>query len=382
MSRKMKQIFAMLLLILSLQNCITIREFSVNEREFLGNAQNDPAIYTQKSDQQIINPFSMNTDNWGVGPIDRFVLVELDDNDLYRCFELQIVKKDVSEEAIAILYHADTKVADVYYTSGLKLNEKMYENILNQAVLTETDFDFSLLEDNGCLKSHLELTDRFGNEIKSSINEEKVVSEYSNFLAPIGGESDEPDFMSIVYMKKFRFLARENVTIQTSINDKSCKIQKFPVKINGVKGYNTKYTMEPVIASWNMEFSGELTPVSIKNESVVVIDNAGNYEIKKFVGMQGNHNIQFSFSPAIPDLINLKNQSDIKGKFSLAIDEISGIIAGHYTITKWNNQIKMTIKPTEGWSPIPGKAWMKKMEWNAAIELDNKITMNSIWKKI
>jgi hypothetical protein len=66
----------------------------------------------------------------------------------------------------------------------------------------------------------------------------------------------------------------------------------------------------------------------------------------------------------------------------MRIDEVQGIIAGKYIISKSGKQVSIIIKPTKGYSPVPGKAWMKKLSWNAKLVSDNGAwKMESEWSK-
>ena len=116
-----------------------------------------------------------------------------------------------------------------------------------------------------------------------------------------------------------------------------------------------------------------------------ILDNKGYYEIEKISGEDGvGHTISFEFSPAIPNLIALNSNVNIKGKFSCCIDDRKGIFAGEFYITRVGDIISFSIQPTKGWQPFPGKLWLNTYEWNAEIDIfeKNNIKIQSNWYRI
>lgn len=380
-----------LILIVLMQSCIQLKDSVLNEDEFLGNKTNPLSIYSGPADSSFLNPFNINTDNWGAGNIERLMLTEFKDLERYNSIELQIIEKDNKTGALVILYFADGSQSDIYYTPELVLSEEMYTNVLNKTVLTKTPFEYHFYEEEGMLRCGIELTDRFENKIKMRVVEKLGEMQPVGLLAPIGGEAKNPEFMTLVFMKHFKFLSQNEPEIQVSINNQKAELVKLPVKINDVKGFQTKYSMEPVTVSWNINSDNELKPINSHQSNLIVdenieietISNHGFTEISCFTGIQKNHRINFRFSPAILNLQCLKEASEIDGRFAMSVDETKGIIGGNYTIQKQNEKIEISIQPTEGYSPAPGKPWMKKMTWKAEITKNTtgNYHINSAWRK-
>ena len=371
------------------QSCITLKDTVVDEDEFLGQDVNLLSIYSQKPDNNIINPFNINTDNWGVGVIDRLMLVEFDPLNGYNSVELQIIKKGDISGALVILYFEDGVQADVYYTPGLSLSREMYENVLNKTVLTEQPIDYRFDEIDGKLIAHLECTDRFDNNIKVNINEKYADMPPVGLLAPIGGKAENPEFMTIVFMKHFKFLSEREDSIKVNINGKEAELATLPVKVNGISGYQTKYSMEPVTVSWNKNYKGPAKLIKFNgwnytdsNYILTINDNNGYKEISSFTGIQENHKIVFRFSPAIPQLTKLADGTEIEGLFTMGIDNTPGIMAGEYFIAQSGDNTIFQIQATEGYSPVPGTAWMKELIWKAVITNNSgKYILKTEWEK-
>ena len=66
----------------------------------------------------------------------------------------------------------------------------------------------------------------------------------------------------------------------------------------------------------------------------------------------------------------------------MSVDNVSGIVGGEYIISNQEDELQFLIRPTEGYSPVPGKAWMKKMVWSAKIEENkNEYQITSQWTR-
>ena len=78
-----------------------------------------------------------------------------------------------------------------------------------------------------------------------------------------------------------------------------------------------------------------------------------------------------NFSPPIPEIASLKDNTLIKGYFSLSVDVVTGIMGGIYTLKKIDDFINIKMNPKKGWQPIPGRLWVKTYIWDCHIENSN-----------
>jgi len=366
----MRTLIIKLLIIFSFSSCITLKDTVVTQDDFLKEKKNPTKIYIKPGNGKFLNPFNINTDNHGIGYIERLMLAEFEPLEKYRSIELQIIHQNGKEGALVILYHAKQKQADVYHTPGLVLKAEMYENILNRSVITEIPFEYSFTENDGRLNVHLELIDRFNNKIYMHIDERNPEMIPARLLAPIGGESMDPQFMTVVFMNHFRFLSQMESHITVKINDMDASLLTLPLKVNGIKGFQVKYSMEPVTVSWNLEQDSKAEILAAKsnlvekaNTIIKLVGNENHPEIVSFSDIQNDHKVSFLFSPPIPDIQSLSPDVSMIGRFIMNIDDVQGIMAGIYSLETSKSETILTIQPTKGYSPVPGKAWMKKMTW-------------------
>ncbi len=385
----MKRSLLIVMILLLVTSCINIKDTVVDENSFLGIATNNSSIYSKESNGTFLNPFNINTDNWGLGKIERLMLVEFEALHGYRSLELQVINNQGEGGALAILYYTEKDQADVYHTPNLILSEEMYTNVLNEAIITATPLKYEFDEEDGMLKAELNFQDRFGNQINMLVNENSGEMTPCGLLAPIGGEANNPEFMTIVFMKHFKFLSQKEKEILVEINGDKAELLKLPVKANGIKGFQTKYSMEPITVSWNINANDVLLKLEVDKDNsfrgndveIECLNNDGHLEIKRFSGIQGSHDVTFRFSPAIPDIQCLAENTEVTGRFSMSIDDVPGIMAGEFIITNQHGETDFSITPTEGYSPVPGKAWMKKLVWKAKINGDKDYTIESHWIK-
>ena len=89
------------------------------------------------------------------------------------------------------------------------------------------------------------------------------------------------------------------------------------------------------------------------------------------------------FSSPIPDIILLKDNTEILGHFSLSVDEVKGIMGGIYSVKKDNDSINLQINPQKGWQPMPGKLWIKTYLWNCDMKIvEDILQVKSKWSRI
>lgn len=91
------------------------------------------------------------------------------------------------------------------------------------------------------------------------------------------------------------------------------------------------------------------------------------------------HEVSFDFSPPIPDLVCLRDGTDLEGRFCAGADGVPGIVAGIYNVGRHGNAIDLEIRPREGWQPAPGQSWVKTWIWKGTIMVasDNMVSIES-----
>jgi hypothetical protein len=370
---------------------IKVKEVVVDHHKYLGKRKNSLKIYGYPPENMFFSPFNMTFD-----PIDRLMLIDFEDDPIYYGIELQIFRIVDEEYPLVLLYRKDNLV-DIYYTNEAIIDnrKKLIEDLLTNVSFSQLEkIDFKFQVDNMGLDVYLHLKDKLEKDIEFQIKENTPERDLTAILAPVGAGSKKPKYFPNIYLDKFGMVIKKGTEIFVKTHGILRKPVEIPVRMNGMHIYLAHFSLEPIISNWNNSYSGNLNPIfiktselNVKNENLIyeILDNKGFYEIEKISGEDGvGHTISFEFSPAIPNLIALNSNVNIKGKFSCCIDDRKGIFAGEFYITRVGDIISFSIQPTKGWQPFPGKLWLNTYEWNAEIDIfeKNNIKIQSNWYRI
>ena len=370
---------------------VKFKDVTIDHHRFLGNNKNSLNIYEKPPRNMILSPFNLSFE-----PIDRLLLINFEEDPLYHSIELQVLHKADEFYPLVFIFRKDDLI-DIYYTNEKAIldRKKMATDLQNNTSynrLETIDYKFDYNEMG--LNAHLFLKDKLEKKVEIKIKENSPGRELTAFLTPTSSARKNPQYFPIVYLNKFSMVFKKDTDIYVKINENLKKPAEFPVKINNQTCYMARYSLDPINSKWNMSFSGNLNPILIDTNngdpikaglSYEILNNEGYFEIKKITGIDElNHSLSFEFSPAIPNLISLKSEIKIKGKFSLIIDNKEGTFAGLYQITKKNEVIQISIHPTKGWQPFPGKLWLKTYRWIANIEIldDLEFKIQSNWTRL
>ncbi len=369
---------------------VKFKDVVIDHHRFLGKSENSFNIYDKPPRNMILSPFNLSFE-----PMDRLLLINFEDDPLYYGIELQVLNIGGEFYPLVIMYRKDDLI-DFYYTNDTALSDRkrtitnlIKNTSFNQLETIDYKFDF----DEMGLDCYLFLKDKMENEVEIKIKENFPGRKLNSILTPIYAVDKNPQYFPIVYLKKFNMIINKDTEIFVKIKEDIKKPAELPVKIENQNFYLARYSLNPVSCIWNKNYAGNLNPLildigkinSIKdNLTYELLNNKGNFEIKKVTGVDElNHSLSFEFSPAIPNLLSLKSDIKIKGKFSLIIDNKGGIFAGLYHINRKNKLIQFSIHPTKGWQPFPGKLWLKTYRWDANIEIldDLEFKINSNWTR-
>ena len=361
--------------------CINTKEFSVNQEEYLGAIKNSDDIYKTVESDKFYIPFDIN-----IKPMEKLMLIDFDGDTEYKSFELQLYNDDRGKGATVILYGKDDE-NDVYYTDSLFADRLLFKGGLYK----NKEMEYALNISEQGLNSFVKMQDKSGRKIDIKIIEKKRKNKLSSMLAPVGEMIKTFPFFPFFYMHGFNFIQISGTEIKVAIDDIKYKPKKIPGLVNGNFVYMARYATRPVIAQINTEYDGPLAFINLSGEDSFKLDdmnyhfveNNGHKELKKMTCSSYNRSVGITFSPPMPDIVSLKENVEINGKFSMESDNITGIVAGEYQITTSNGKIQITLQPIEAYSPMPGTVWVKAYEWNAEIMVDNDKSVNikSKWIK-
>ncbi|WP_055669627.1 hypothetical protein [Desnuesiella massiliensis] len=360
----------------------------VNEEKYLGDKRNDPSIYETENNKYIY-PLIKFRDEQVI--IEKLCLIDFEGDPTYKAIELQQVKQENLVHYIVLMGMQDGE-SDIYYTKGLKVDGGRYKSLLNKVTLQEVDsmkVQFDVTEKG--IDVYLSLRDREKRIVEFKMKENKNKLDSFGLIAPVGIMSECPDKFPIIYLKKFNMVQQKHTDIFVKIDGKSLKpIKLFPL-CNFKRVYLARYSYFNNIKELNNNYTGVIEPVRFTNDvDEITIDNCiysininnAHPEVKCVKRIDSNSEMKITFSPPIPDIISLKDDTEILGHFSISVDEIRGIMGGIYLVKKNNDSINFQINPQKGWQPMPGKLWMKTYLWNCDIKIvDDKLQVISKWSR-
>jgi len=369
---------------------VKIKGIFIDHHKYLGKSENSLKIYDLPPKNMILSPFNLTTDT-----MDRLLVVNFEEDPIYFRVELQIFHKLGKDYPLVILYRKDNMV-DVYYTNKvvIKNRKKMLTDLFvnisfNQLETIICKFQF----DEMGLDAYLFLEDKLESEIEFKIKENTPERKLDSILAPMGPVSKKPEYFPIVFLNKFGMVIKKNTEIFVKIHEVSRNTAEMPVQINGMSIYSAHYSLNPIICNWNRNFSGNIDTIMLKAPSLEISENnidfnlknnSDYYEIKSISGRDvEDYSISIEFSPAIPNLLSLRSNSKIKGRFSCIIDDKKGIFAGEYDLIRIGDTIEFNIVPNKGWQPFPGNLWLKTYRWTSLVQIHDirDIKISSYWRR-
>lgn len=356
-----------------------------------GKSENPLKIYDLPPRNMILLPFDLNFES-----IERKLVIDFDKDPIYFKIELQIFTILDRKYPVVIMYRKDNMM-DIYYTNEIIVeNRKVrFESSLanisfNQLEVIEYKFEFNEMG----LDAYFFFKDKLEKDIEFRIKENTPGRELTSILAPIGVTKKKPQYFPIVFFDKFGWIIEENTQIFIKIHGFLRDPIEKGVQKNRMNVYQAYFTLNPIICNWNNNYSGNINPIiinpqilniSYRNISIELIENTDFYEIRNIYGNDvKGHTIQFEFSPAIPNLLSLRENLNIKGRFSCMINKQEMIIYGKYLINRVGDTIEFTIKPTKGLQSFPGKLWLIAYKWTSEIQIINldDIRINSYWQRV
>jgi hypothetical protein len=353
---------------------------------------------------KIVFPFKIEVD-----PMERLLLInfEKDPDSIYVGFEPQVFNDDVNGSGHLIIGWRTDKKVDVYHQRSLNLDPHKY-NIagagLNEMVPIDMERAFYEVNDLG-VQAHYKFKDLSGRAIEIAINESNSRKRKAfGLLAPMGDAATNPTSLPLVLLHDFYFVRKKHTEITVAVNNRSHKVDDLPMCMDWQSMTFVRYSTKPLIATLNPEYNGALEGfnVAIGQESIENGDSMYEIEwihqkayIKSMHIKNTIHLLTMNFSPSIPCLNTLPENTQMKGDFRISVHESVGSISGEYTIQSGKESIHICLVPTKGWSPKTTKfstwflftvakifkKWPTTYQWDAELQKrpDGSWQMQSKW---
>ena len=340
---------------------------AVDAEKYLQQEINKTEIYLEKQKDEFYHPFNFSHTDFG-----KLILVSIDDHPEIKTVEL-VVQND-NKGAFVVIYYYNGKV-ETYPNDHLTLNRKYLKPNNDWEIMSTTDFTYSFENTPQGVLLDLDICIKNDTLIKIQVKENRKVTGHYSFLAAIGADLREVKRFPFIFLEDAGFIPISGTQCNFTIDGKKMNLTKVPIKVEGEKVYKTVYSFTPLPFFWNEKRDTVLQAYCLKKGIINLskdaqysfTNNNGHPEIKKIVYANGNHVSTYRFSPAFPDLANLKNGVRIAGKFCLGIDETEGVIGGNYRVEKKNDTLTVRMNPQKCWQPMIGKDWVKAYSYEAKL---------------
>ncbi len=382
----MKRNFVFILLgVLFISGCTFIKDTSVDTEVFMNKKNHQANIYSSPSKGLIYSPFTMHIDN-----AEKLILFDFKGNDRYKFLECQFYNNEEYGEGIVCMLMRHDDRLEMYHTDGLTMKQQLYYfDSLQRSIpvnIFNPEYAFNYI--NGQLDFNLKFKDKYGNSISASLS--GYYPENIDFIVPVGLVNYNYSFYSsfpIFYMKEMNFLNTKEGEASVSINDSIYPVKKIPGLVNWKTLYMARWSFNPIFILWNENHNKTLEGLAkedFTNDSISykVDDQSGYMEIESIKFRKEKHSGEIEFSPNLPELLCLKENIEISGRFIINVDEKRGVYGGDYSINRKGNEIILKLEPTKGYQPSPGKTWVKKLYQEIKIteSTNGEIISSSKWR--
>lgn len=340
-------------------------------------------IYSEPSKGIIYSPFKLD-----VEPMEHLILVNIenDPDKYYKIFELQQARDENDNKRLLVIAYPNSGPVDIYHQSAYPFSQRT--NVLGSANLIERPMEnakFEVASDK--IDIYFSFKDRFGRYIEVIVLEiRRKKKKPFSLLAPVGGSSDNPPSLPVYMLYEMSFTRRSYTDIKVMIDEVIHKPDTFPLPMDWSRNYFTRYSVDTFIVDWNKNYNGLLSSLKPNKNCIIedkgaryeLINNSGHYEIKQMSVKNGKHQLKIDFLPAVPDIICLKDNIQMDGKFVISSEKTIGTIDGVYRIQRKQEVIEISIHPSGGWKPNE-KNWLLKMFYLLAPSF-KKWPSTFIWK--
>lgn len=359
-------------------------EFTNQENYFLSaSSANDTNVYVEKPSEGFLPVLTFRNHASDTHWITGLALTHFSGDSIYDDIEIQKIEYAGKRGISVLLYHSDHSLIDVYYPADMPLSKLEIDQMVNHSELHPTDFTADFGTDSSRFGMRMNLTDKYGRDIRLSILEKKASDQPIKFIAPIGSGIKKPQYFPLLYLENMGFVSKKQTTYSLTIAGQEMKAASIPFSAF----LQTRYTDSVVNAEWLPQSDTLISVIGFgKQEGTInrFISNHGYMELKSQRYDYHGKRLRFNYQPAIPDLMALKNDIQMKGRFCVQTNTGEGIMAGQYTIQTSNEKINIVLVPENGWQPMPGKCWIKSYRWEAELvrTKNNSYHFVSGWRRV
>ena len=366
---------------------IEIRASAVDEEAWLRGAPERVAdLYAADlcpGEPRLYQPLALAS-----GPVDQVVLVGFKGDELYSCLELQRYQGPGGAHPVVVAYRNDGG-ADIYTPTGREVDPSFYaigeqaagfyQSAIEQGF--EQGFEQHTGDGEARVRAWLDFVDHRGRRLRFILEDARGAQ--SGMLAPIGDSFHAPGYFPLFFATDMGFAARTSARVEVSVDDAPRKPATLPLPVGNEPVFLARYSSDFVSCLVLPAFEGELASSSTREDGLEVVEHQGFPEIVSLRKPCGSHIATLRLAPGLPALACLRPELRVQGRFSLSIDETTGIVAGSWEARRQGEEVHLQLRPEEGYQPTPGKPWVKSYLWRARLRPlgEGTMSMRSGWER-
>ena len=359
-----KKFSCMLLGIIFISGCTILKDTSVDADKFMKNKNFPVDIYSKPTNGLVYSPFEMHIDN-----ADKLILFDFKGNSRYKFLECQFYNNDEYGQGIVCMLMRHDDRLEMYHTEGLTMKQQLYyfDSLQRSIPINVFSPEYSFTYSNRQLDFNLKFNDKFGNSISATLT--GYYPENIDFIVPVGLLNNNYSSYSsfpIFYMKEINFLNTKEGKASVTINDTIYPIKKIPGLVNWKRLYMARWSFNPIFILWNENHTKIIKGIAkhdLTTDSVSYQINSQNgyMEIEGIEFRKENQTAKIEFMPNLPEIMCIKNNIKLSGRFLINVGKKRGVYGGEYFVNRNNDEIILKLQPTESYQPNPGKTWVKNL---------------------
>jgi hypothetical protein len=363
----------------------------------------------------VVSPFHLHTD-----PMARLLLVpfEKDPDRIYVGLEPQFFDDEVHGRGLLVIgWRTDGRV-DVFHEPGLLLDPQTYGiaggglHAMQERSFAATRFELG----PAGAQVDIAFQDLEGRHVRIAIRETDTRPRRPfAFLAPMGSAASTPPALPLVFVHEFYFVRRAGAEVLIEIDGRAHRSDPIPLVLDGTRVHFLRYSADPFIVTWNPTREGRadiLDPGSEAEQGVFLAEARGvRYdlqangefrEIRRMSRREGGSEVVVEFSPALPQLLALRDEVEVSGAFRISGNPTAGTVTGRWRISRHGRELRLEAIPAGGWTPGEAprmarvlfravsmfRSWPTTYVWNATLqlpspdaEMHDSLPLQSAWQR-
>lgn len=394
-----------LVLMLALLSAGGVALYSRSSRPQWPSAPHDATIYGAAAQGALVSPFNLN-----IEPMERLLLLNFDDDpdEVYLGFEPQVFDDDVHGQGLLVIGWRVDGYVDVYYQPSLRLEAANYsiagQGLANMVVRPMEGARFEITPSG--VDADIRFDDLLGRPVELRVLEHSAKAPRPfSLLAPMGSAAASPHALPLVFLHEFYFVRRANSELSLKVDGRNHQSPSLPVLLDGSRVHFVRYAGDPLITTWNTSHDGPLVALEPRDGLQAygqgvhydLTENHGQLEIQRMRAQYKVHEVAIEFSPAFPNLLNLREGATAEGAFRITAGAGIGRVAGTYQLERHGDEVNVQVTPSGGWQPDERKwsvrlmyrlvpaftDWPKTYHWTATLDVAEveHISMRSSWAR-